>query len=226
MKCVVAPSILAADPMQLQTQLDEVLCAGATWIHVDVMDGHFVPNLSMGPGVVKGLRSSYGRSPDVWVDVHLMVENPERWIEPFAEAGADSISIHAEATPHVHRAIHLIQEMGLKAGLALNPATGLETLRYTAQMLDLLLIMTVNPGFGGQSFIPEMMDKVTEARTLLNAYGRNTVDIEVDGGIGTRNIEGLARAGATVFVAGSSVFGAESPGKALRNLHSLVGNLE
>ncbi|WP_026369110.1 ribulose-phosphate 3-epimerase [Kallotenue papyrolyticum] len=199
-----APSILAADMTALGAQVRTALAAGATWIQADIMDGHFVPNLSFGPLIVEALRPL----SDGLLDCHLMISQPERYIDAFADAGADLITIHVEATPHVHRALQAIKARGLLAGVALNPHTPLSMIEEIAQDLDLLLIMTVNPGFGGQRFIAHSLDKIRRARQLLDARGLQHVVLQVDGGIEPDNVRAVAEAGATCFVAGSSVFGA------------------
>lgn len=218
MKSIIAPSILAADFANLAVEVNRVLAAGADWIHVDVMDGHFVPNLSMGPVVVEALRKQF-TCP---LDVHLMVERPEKWIDSFVSAGASRISVHVEATPHLHRTLGLIRNAGLAAGVALNPATGWGGLEHVLEMVDMVLLMTVNPGFGGQSFLPAMVDKVRAARVWLNSIGHGHMDIEVDGGVGETNIANLAAAGANVFVAGSSIFGAQNVTTAIHGLREQI----
>lgn len=218
MKSIIAPSILAADFANLAVEVNRVLAAGADWIHVDVMDGHFVPNLSMGPVVVEALRKQF-TCP---LDVHLMVDRPENWIDSFVAAGASRISVHVEATPHLHRTLGLIRNAGLATGVALNPATGWGGLEHVLEMVDMVLLMTVNPGFGGQSFLPAMVDKVRAARVWLNSIGQGEMDIEVDGGVGETNIADLAAAGANVFVAGSSIFGAQNVTTAIHGLREQI----
>jgi ribulose-phosphate 3-epimerase len=203
----VAPSILAADFSRLRAQVEEVVAAGARVIHVDIMDGHFVPPLSMGPQAVEALRDM-----DVILDVHLMIEAPERQIDAFAKAGAHNITIHAEATPHVHGTLQAIREHGCRAGLAFCPSTPLAMLEEVD--VDIALCMTVNPGWGGQSFIPTSPAKVRRMRALLG----ESPDLEVDGGIDRDTAGPCAEAGATLFVAGSAVFGARDPGAAFREI--------
>jgi ribulose-phosphate 3-epimerase len=203
----VAPSILAADFGRLREQVDEVVAAGARVIHVDIMDGHFVPPLSMGPGAVEALRDL-----DVILDVHLMIERPERQVEAFAKAGANHITIHAEATPHVHYALGAIRDAGCQAGLAICPATPIDIVLEAEEMVDLALVMTVNPGWGGQPFITTSPDKV---RRLRERAGPELA-IEVDGGIDVRTAASVTEAGATHLVAGSAVFGAADPAGAYR----------
>lgn len=200
---LLAPSILAADFARLGEEVATVLNAGADVVHFDVMDNHYVPNLTIGPMVCKALRN-YGIEADI--DVHLMVDPVDRLIGDFAEAGASWITFHPEASRHVDRSLQLIKEAGCKAGLVLNPATGLETVKYVLDKLDVLLLMSVNPGFGGQSFIPSTLQKLREARSLIDASGRE-IRLEVDGGVGVGNIRGIAEAGADTFVAGSAIFG-------------------
>ena len=209
----IAPSILSADFAALGEAIARVETAGADQLHVDVMDGHFVPNLTIGPPVIASIRKRT-RLP---LDVHLMIEEPDRWVETYVEAGADYVTIHAEACPHLERTLALIREAGAKSGVALNPSTPPEVLQYVLDDLDLILVMSVNPGFGGQSFIPTAYEKIRRLRTLLK--GRDVM-ISVDGGVKADNAGPLAQAGATVLVAGSSVFGAPDPGAALAALRS------
>jgi len=199
----IAPSILAADFARLGDEVDAVVAAGADLIHFDVMDNHYVPNLSIGPLVLTSLRKHGLKAP---VDVHLMVKPVDRLIGDFLDAGADYISIHPEATEHVHRSLGLIREGGARAGLVFNPATPLDYLSHVLDMVDLVLIMSVNPGFGGQQFIPSSLDKLSDAREIIAGSGRS-IRLEIDGGIKPDNIAAAARAGADTFVAGSAIFG-------------------
>ncbi len=214
-----APSILSADFSRLGEQVAEVTKAGADYIHVDVMDGHFVPNITIGAPVVASLRS-WTALP---LDVHLMIERPEAHISQFAEAGANIITVHVEAATHLHRLVEAIKGLGVKAGVALNPATPLSSLDEVLPLLDLILVMTVNPGFGGQAFIGSMMDKIARLRRILD--GRQAkVELEVDGGITAGIAPKVAEAGAEVLVAGAAIFGSkQGAGKALREMRRALG---
>ena len=198
----IAPSILSSDFARLGEEIAAVEAGGADWIHVDVMDGHFVPNITIGPVVVEGAR----RATDLPLDVHLMIEDPDRYVDAFAEAGAAVITVHAEACRHLHRTLQRIRQTGAKAGVALNPATPLDALAEVIDELDLLLIMSVNPGFGGQAFIERSVEKVARARRMLDDAGSGA-ELEVDGGVDRSNAATLVDAGATVLVAGSAVYG-------------------
>ncbi|HEY6763091.1 MAG TPA: ribulose-phosphate 3-epimerase [Baekduia sp.] len=211
----IAPSILAADFARLGSQVSEVVAAGARVIHVDIMDGHFVPPLSMGPQVLSALVEL--GLPDVQFDVHMMVERPERYIADFAKAGASNITVHAEATPHVNYAVQLIREHGCTAGVAVCPSTPLDI--YRELDVDLALCMTVNPGWGGQAFIPSSPWKIQRLRAMLHA----DLELEVDGGIDTATAGLAAESGATLFVAGSALFGAPDPAQAYRDIAAAVG---
>ncbi|MBR4777176.1 MAG: ribulose-phosphate 3-epimerase [Lachnospiraceae bacterium] len=196
-----APSILAADFSRLGEQIKEVEKAGARYLHIDVMDGTFVPSISFGLPLITSIRKNTG----LIFDVHLMVTEPERFVDQFADAGADIITVHYEACTHLNRTLKHIKERGIKAGVALNPATIPDNLRYLYDYMDMILVMSVNPGFGGQEFIPETLDKLREVRKLVTESGRN-IDIEVDGGITLDNVSEILNAGANVIVSGSSVF--------------------
>ncbi|MFS0643538.1 ribulose-phosphate 3-epimerase [Siminovitchia sp. 179-K 8D1 HS] len=213
----IAPSILAADFTKLGEEIKEVEAAGADLIHVDVMDGHFVPNITMGPAVVKAIRS-ITKLP---LDVHLMIENPDQYIEAFAEAGADYITVHAEASPHLHRTLDEIRKQGVKSGVVLNPATPADSIKYVLDNIDMVLLMTVNPGFGGQSFIHSVLPKITEVRNMGLENGVQ-FEIEVDGGINPETARLCKEAGATVFVAGSSIFNQKDRKKALLDIREEI----
>jgi ribulose-phosphate 3-epimerase len=210
---ILAPSILAADFSRLGSQIQSCITAGSEWIHCDVMDGHFVPNISFGPDVVQTAREK----GDFLVDVHLMISQPEEFIEQFAEAGANSITVHQEVCPHLHRVIQQIKQNDCKAGVAVNPATPLSLLSPVLPMIDLLLIMSVNPGFGGQQFIDASYEKIQNACGLRQKQNASFL-IEIDGGINEENIQQIARAGADVFVAGSSVFGSADISENIKKL--------
>jgi ribulose-phosphate 3-epimerase len=205
MKPWIAPSILSADFARLGEEVDSVLAAGADLIHFDVMDNHYVPNLTIGPLVCEALRKHGVTAP---IDVHLMVKPVDRIVPDFAQAGATWITFHPEASEHVDRTIELIREHGCRPGLVFNPATPLSWLDYTIHKVDMVLIMSVNPGFGGQKFIPTALDKLRQARERIHASGRE-IRLEIDGGVKADNIEAIARAGADTFVAGSAIFGSK-----------------
>ena len=200
---VIAPSILSANFAKLGEEVDNVLAAGADWVHFDVMDNHYVPNLTIGPLVCEALRKHGVTAP---IDVHLMVEPVDRIVPDFARAGASIISFHPEASRHVHRTIQLIKSEGCQAGLVLNPGTPLDVLDYVLEELDLVLLMSVNPGFGGQGFIPSALDKLRKVRAMIDATGK-PIRLEIDGGVKPDNIGAIAAAGADAFVAGSAIFG-------------------
>jgi ribulose-phosphate 3-epimerase len=215
-KIQIAPSILSADFGRLAEEIRLVETAGADVIHVDVMDGHFVPNITIGPMVVKALRS-VTKLP---LDVHLMIEFPDRYIEPFARAGASWLTVHVEACAHLHRTINAIKAHGIKAGAVLNPATPPSTLEYVLADLDLVLVMSVNPGFGGQHFIPSSLDKIRCLRKLLTGLD-HYVPIEVDGGVNSQTIEAVVSAGADICVAGSAIFGSRDYAETIKKLKEL-----
>jgi ribulose-phosphate 3-epimerase len=211
----IAPSILSADFARLGEEVQALQAAGADWIHVDVMDGRFVPNLTVGPLVVKALRGV----TTLPLDVHLMIVEPERYIDAFADAGADTITVHVEACTHIHRAIEHIHSLGKRAGVSLNPSTSEEAVRYLLPVVDLILVMSVNPGFGGQSFIAEVVPKLDVLRKWIRASGRD-VDLEVDGGIGPTTAGAVCEAGANVLVAGNAIFGGGNYARAIAELRA------
>ncbi|MCR4399994.1 MAG: ribulose-phosphate 3-epimerase [Syntrophomonadaceae bacterium] len=213
---LVAPSILAADFGHLARDVQAVEAAGADWLHIDVMDGHFVPNLTLGPPVVAALR---GRTR-LLLDVHLMVERPETLIPDFQRAGADLVTVHAEVCPHLHRVLQTIRGLGMRAGVSFNPATPLAGLEYVLDQVDLVLVMSVNPGFGGQEFIPSSLDKLRQARALLDRAGCGAF-LQVDGGVNLETARACLEAGADVLVAGSFVFGSADPAAAVAALKNL-----
>lgn len=213
----IAPSILSADFNRLGEEIRKVEAAGADYIHVDVMDGHFVPNISMGPMVVKAAK----RAANLPLDVHLMISNPDAFIEDFAEAGAGIITVHAEAVTHLHRTIQFIRNQEVRPAVALNPATPLDCLEYVLDHIDMVLLMTVNPGFEGQAFIPEVIPKIRKLRRMLNDRGLD-VEIEVDGGIGPDTIARVSAAGADVFVAGSAIFYSDDWEKTIRLMRERI----
>ena len=216
----IAPSILSADFAQLGQEISIVEAAGADWIHVDVMDGHFVPNITLGPPIVSAIKPH----TSLPLDVHLMIDKPEQYIADFAKAGADMITVHAEACIHLHRVIHLIKEHGVQAGIAINPGTPAAVIQEVLEDVDMVLIMTVNPGFGGQAFIPRTVQKVRQVRQWLNEASLFDVHIEVDGGITSETAPLVVEAGADVLVAGSAVFGQKDREAAIQAIRSSVQN--
>ena len=198
---LIAPSILAADFGRLAEEVRAAEAAGADWIHVDVMDGRFVPNITLGPPIVKAIRAA----TTLPIDVHLMIVEPERYIDDFAKAGADGLTVHVETSPHLHRTLQHIRGVGKRAGVVLNPSTSEEALRYVWDVVDLVLVMSVNPGFGGQSFLPEVLPKVRAIRRTIDDLGR-PVHLEIDGGIAPETVAGVTEAGARVLVAGTAIF--------------------
>ena len=218
---VIAPSILSADFARLGEEVDAVVSAGAEWIHFDVMDNHYVPNLTIGPLICQALRKHGVTAP---IDVHLMVKPVDRIVPDFAKAGASVISFHPEASEHIDRTIQLIKDSGCKAGLVFNPATPLSYLDYVLDKIDLVLIMSVNPGFGGQSFIPAALDKLRLARERIDASGRE-IRLEIDGGVKPDNIAEIARAGADTFVAGSAIFNEKDYRAVIAKMHEAVAGV-
>ena len=216
--CIIAPSILSADFARLGEEVDNVLKAGADWVHFDVMDNHYVPNLTIGPLVCEALRAHGVTAP---IDVHLMVVPVDRIVPDFAEAGASIISFHPEASKHVHRTIQLIKSLGCKAGLVLNPGTPVGVLDWVLPELDLVLLMSVNPGFGGQAFIPSALDKLRAVRAMIDKTGKD-IRLEIDGGVKADNIGQIAAAGADAFVAGSAIFNAPNYADVIARMRAAV----
>jgi len=206
----IAPSILSADFSRLGDEIKAVEDAGADWIHVDVMDGHFVPNITIGPPVVESIR----KVTDLPLDVHLMIENADGYIKSFSEAGADILTVHAEACPHLNRTLQLIREHKVKAGVVLNPATPLSSLEEVLHELDMVLLMTVNPGFGGQSFIPSMLDKISNLSDIMSNY-EDEIELQVDGGVKPDNAGDIKESGASILVAGSAIFNSNDYAEAI-----------
>ncbi|MGA9024595.1 MAG: ribulose-phosphate 3-epimerase [Steroidobacteraceae bacterium] len=218
MSSIIAPSILSADFARLGEEVGAVLAAGADWVHFDVMDNHYVPNLTIGPLVCEALRKA---GVTAHIDVHLMVSPVDRLVPDFAKAGASGISFHPEATQHIDRTIQLIRDSGCSPGLVFNPATPLNWLDYVIHKIDLILIMSVNPGFGGQSFIPEALPKLSEARRRIQAAKRD-IRLEIDGGVKVDNVAAIARAGADTFVAGSAIFGSDDYAATIKALRAQI----
>ena len=214
---LIAPSILSADFSRLGEEVERIEDAGADWIHADVMDGHFVPNITFGPLVVQAVR----RVTDLPIDVHLMIEAPERYIGDFAAAGASHISVQVETCLHLHRTVHQIRECGVKAGVVLNPATPLAAVSWILEDVDYVLVMSVNPGFGGQRFIPSSLDKIRALREMITAKDLG-VQIEVDGGVNRDTITGISKAGADIFVAGSAIFGSQNYRQTIAAFRKLI----
>jgi len=215
----IAPSILSADFERLGDEVKAVEAAGADWIHADVMDGHFVPNITFGPLIIEAVR----RVTALPIDVHLMIENPDDYIPAFAKAGADFISVQIESCVHLNRSIHLIRECGAKPGLVLNPSTSLQLIDWIIEYVDYVLVMSVNPGFGGQAFIPNSLDKIKELRRMIHNRKLNTL-IEIDGGVNEKTISSIAEAGVDIFVAGSAIFGNTDYKETISNFRKKIGS--
>lgn len=215
---LIAPSILSADFSRLGEEIQAVEKAGADWIHVDVMDGHFVPNITIGPLIVEAAK----KVTKLPLDVHLMIENPDLFLDDFIEAGSDYLVVHAEACTHLQRTLSYIRQKGCKSGVSLNPATSLTCLEHILPDVDLVLLMSVNPGFGGQEFIPQVLDKISDLRTILDSFDREIL-LEVDGGVKVDNIAEVSEAGTDVFVAGSAVFGSKDYAKTIARMKEKIG---
>ena len=215
---LIAPSILSADFSILKEEINAAENAGADWIHADVMDGHFVPNITMGPFIVETVY----KLTKLPIDVHLMIENPDLYISDFVKSGASLISVHAETCTHLHRTIQLIKNLGIKAGVALNPATGLSAIEWVLEDLDFVVIMSVNPGFGGQSFIPESLEKIRTLQKMIDQKNLSTL-IEIDGGVSEETIEEISSAGTDAFVTGSAFFGSNDYGATMDNFRKKIG---
>ncbi|SHN15645.1 ribulose-phosphate 3-epimerase [Gracilibacillus kekensis] len=213
MSTKIAPSILSADFSILKEEIEDVIAGGADYIHIDVMDGHYVPNITIGPLVLSSIRPI----TDATLDVHLMIENPDQYVQDFVNAGADIITVHVEAAPHLHRTIHMIKEAGVKPGVVINPATPVEMIKPILKDVDLVLFMTVNPGFGGQSFIPEVLDKVNKAAKWREELGLS-FEIEVDGGVNPETAKQCIDAGVDVLVAGSAIFNEKDRKQAIEKI--------
>ncbi len=216
---LIAPSILSADFSKLGDEIRAVEAAGADWIHIDVMDGHFVPNITIGPLIVEAAR----RVTALPLDVHLMIENPERYIKDFTDAGASLISVQAEVCVHLHRTVQMIKEIGLRAGVVLNPSTPLSAIEWVLKDVDIVMIMSVNPGFGGQDFIPNSLDKIRDLSGMIQENGLSTL-IEIDGGVNEKTIKNISDAGVDVFVAGSAIFGSPDYKKTIAKFREIIGN--
>jgi len=214
---LIAPSILSADFSRLGEEINAVERAGADWIHVDVMDGHFVPNITIGPAVVEAVKRVTGLP----LDVHLMIENADQYLEDFVKAGSDLLTVQVEACVHLHRTIQAIKELGVKAAVALNPSTPVSTIEWVLEEVDMVLIMSVNPGFGGQKFIPQALQKIEELKSMIGARNPNVL-IQVDGGVNEKTIRSVSKAGADVFVAGSAIFGSSDYGETISKFRSLM----
>jgi ribulose-phosphate 3-epimerase len=217
---LVAPSLLSADFSNLEKEIKSIEAGGADWLHLDIMDGHFVPNITFGPGLVKALRPH----SNLFFDAHLMIENPDYYVEEFVKSGCELITVHLEAVKHLHRSIQNIKSYGLKAGVSLNPATSLDGIEYVLDNLDLVLIMSVNPGFGGQKFISQVLPKIKELKQMIKKRGLSTY-IQVDGGINAETAAQVVKAGADVLVAGSFVFGSPDRKEAIASLKRAVKSI-
>jgi len=215
----IAPSLLSADFSNLERDIKMVESAGAHLLHIDVMDGHFVPNITMGPVVVKAIR----KVASIPLDVHLMIENPGDYIDSFIDAGADYVTVHVEAAPHLHRVLQKIRARGVKTGVSLNPHTPLSSIEEVLDDLDLILIMSVNPGFGGQKFIPNTLDKLRRLKKMLIAHNADHIEVEVDGGIKLDNIKEISDAGTDIIVSGSGIFGVKNPVNEIKEMLSILG---